>query len=559
MAKANKPQPIDTGVPSSTTTAPSSASIPTSDTDKPYSGGLTRGGTLNEIPVNVLRVFASPNVKFNATFKSVSFEKNTLISGLIVNTIKKFRVHNVNPEDYYLTVTPIDVKSAVGSGGERVLLPNENINKVLDTYGVSSYTVTRSDNENAKQADGTIKITIYKYDDTFANTIPIRICKDDVPNSWEKVDVDAESTVEEVIAAASLRYQIESSAKFRLFNMTTKSLLDRNASIKTLAQEAAAKDQMLTLRFITNMNYTPPPRSNASGVDKVSRLDPGRPTSLEDPQQDLSNSAPTLTSGFSASASPDPTYSTVPVPNNDTSLSRSVAPPVDSVENVLVPAPPVLIPRVEAPKPTFGNNDSRIPSSTPSRQLPFSNSRPEKQRKSDPSSKNVLNFDEMISSLDEGIRRVTETKKRAPPRKTSIHQYLGQMENEIEILIVDMLAKSTTSDRRKSRLSALYNSSFAQQAEEQEDPGDLFLSLKNSASELMRLESVCDFKRSFLALTYVSTFSPFLEIKWNGFSYSYERRDDCGMIFNFFESLSILCILNKVDENNVICSSDQTH
>ena len=413
-----------------------------------------------------------------------------------MNTIKKFRVHNVNPEDYYLTVTPIDVKSALGSVGERVLLPNENINKVLDTYGVSSYTDTRSDNGNAKQADGTIKITIYKYDDTFANTIPIRICKDDVPNSWEKVDVNADSSVEDVIAAASQRYQIESSTKFRLLNMATKSLLDRNASIKTLAQEAAAKDLMLTLRFITNMNYTPPPRSSASGVDKVSRLDPGRPTSFEDPQQDLPNSAPTITSGFSASASPDPTSPdpTLPAPNNDSSLSRSVAPPVDSVENALVPPPPVLIPRVEAPKPTF---DSRIPSSAPSRQLPFSNSRPEKQRKNEPSSKNFLNFDEMISSLDEGIRKVTETKKGAPPRKTSIHQYLGQMENEIEILIVDMLAKSTTSDRRKSRLSALYNLSFAQQAEEQEDPGDLFLSLKNSASELMRLESVCYRKRSF--------------------------------------------------------------
>lgn len=64
-----------------------------------------------------MRVFAG-NVNFNTTFKSVSFEKGTLVSDLLVNSLKKFRVVDVDVSMYYLTVTPLEIDSENdGAGG----------------------------------------------------------------------------------------------------------------------------------------------------------------------------------------------------------------------------------------------------------------------------------------------------------------------------------------------------------------------------------------------------------------------------------------------------------
>jgi hypothetical protein len=58
-------------------------------------------------PINVLRIYPG-NITLNTMFKSVSYDKDTIISSLILHSLKKFRVTNLDTEQYYMTVTPVD-------------------------------------------------------------------------------------------------------------------------------------------------------------------------------------------------------------------------------------------------------------------------------------------------------------------------------------------------------------------------------------------------------------------------------------------------------------------
>lgn len=373
----------------------------------------------DQAPINVLRVFASPSVKFKASFKSVSFDKNTLISDFIVSTIRKFRARDVNPTDFYLTVTPIEIKSI----GERVLLPNENINNVLDTYGVLSYLDSRYSDGKAKQADRTIKFTIFKNEDDLF--IHISICRDDVPNSWEKLEVAAESNAGTVIALGAQRYQIPALG-LSIMEFSKNMLLDPETSIKSLAQEAAANDQLLTLKLITRNQSLQPSSNILSRPRKVSLLDPGRPPSV------------------------------------------SLLQPVST--------PQVLVTRSDLPK------ASSIPASETVTKASISLKHSPKQGKpKSPVLSKSINFDELLTSLDDGIKKQSS-------RRGSVAEYLQGIESEIESLILSMALKASE-NRRKSRLSALYNSSFNQVVAEDVDTGDIFMEFNTTTSDLMKLES----------------------------------------------------------------------
>ncbi|KAJ1343121.1 hypothetical protein BSLG_002147 [Batrachochytrium salamandrivorans] len=57
--------------------------------------------------INVLRIFAG-NVDLDATFKSVAFTESMVASVLIDGALKKFRVPDAKPSDYYLSVLYMD-------------------------------------------------------------------------------------------------------------------------------------------------------------------------------------------------------------------------------------------------------------------------------------------------------------------------------------------------------------------------------------------------------------------------------------------------------------------
>lgn len=196
---------------------------------------------------------------------------------MITNALKKFR-SNTDCDDYYLTVTPLEVTSDLAAIGERRLLPNENINKVLDSYGVMSY--LSNDRRGKKisrvnQADGTIKITLYMYD---TPTINLRICYDngDGINQWEKVVIKEGLGLDELVKMVVDVFGVSDNDGFRLYSLSAKVVIEKD-NFKGLVETAKEKGQVLTMRLIS-INEVSTLSRNGSRRDpvRVKTLDPGR-------------------------------------------------------------------------------------------------------------------------------------------------------------------------------------------------------------------------------------------------------------------------------------------
>jgi hypothetical protein len=185
---------------------------------------------------------------------------------LISNALKKFR-STTNPNNYYLTVTPLDKNDLVE---ERRLLPTENINKVLDSFGVMSYLSIerRRDGKKAtsrvNQADGTIKITLYSHESPL---IGVRVCFDNGNgiNRWEKVEFREMIEVDELVEKVVGVFGVSKDGGFKLFSLATKEIVNQDNFVK-MVKVAQEKGQVLTLKL-----------ANEGRVPK-SRLDPGRKT-----------------------------------------------------------------------------------------------------------------------------------------------------------------------------------------------------------------------------------------------------------------------------------------
>ena len=442
------------------------------------------------VPNSILRVFAGPNVKFNATFKSVSFDKDTLISDLLAKTIKKFRARQANAKDYYLTATPIHHETIFEFFGERILLLYENINSVLDSYGVLTHNDHNSDKnvEKVRQANEVVKITIHKYENNL-NIIPIRIFLNDSTTSWEKIEVEPESLASNVIKAASEKYQLSLSSSFLLLDLSTNQVLEADAPIKILAQEAAAKDQVLALKLVTE-KIEKITGENMVKAEIVSRLDPGRRTSFENAQEKMAKPSKKIhiPAVYEAKAEivsrldPGRRTSFENAQEKLAKPSEKIAKPSEKkqipvINEAIIPKRTIFIPRVDSLKSHIPIHRNIVDDGGSKTQI----NKIEKDKvlkRNRQISKEPINFDKMLSYLDEGIQKATKVKK------SYVRKKLDRMEVELDNLIVNLEGK--TNDRN-SQTSARYNLSLNHV---KDSAGDLHISFKNSTSVLNQLESV---------------------------------------------------------------------
>lgn len=61
-------------------------------------------------PISVLRIYAG-NVDLKATFKTVAITKDMIVSELLEAALRRFRVPDANPEEYYISVLHMDSRT----------------------------------------------------------------------------------------------------------------------------------------------------------------------------------------------------------------------------------------------------------------------------------------------------------------------------------------------------------------------------------------------------------------------------------------------------------------
>ena len=348
---------------------------------------------------------------------------------MICNALKKFR-STTDPNNYYLTVAPIDKNLELTSIEERRLLPTENINKVLDSYGVMSYlSIERRINgkkptSRVNQADVAIKITLYSQDTT--SLIGIRVCYDNGNgiNRWEKIEVKEIGQLDDLVEKLVGIFGVSNiDCGFRLYSLSTKVILDQDSFV-SMVKAAQEKGQVLSLKL-----------ANENG--QKSRLDPGRKTLdpgrvSHDPGRVSRH--PGRVSRHPGRVSQDPGLKAV-VPS-----TSEIATPISTL---------------------FNSADASI----------------EKQE---------LGFDELLSALDTSIAKQSSTV--ATPVKLGIGllQMFETIEKDLESLISTQM-RNNAEQRRSGRLSMIMIQKEKQNLQVI-DPVQLFGGLKESNSILSRLE-----------------------------------------------------------------------
>lgn len=208
----------------------------------------------------MLRVYTG-NVTTNTTFKSVSFDQNTTIGTLLKNSLRKFRVPHANTRHYYLTIKQLEYGDS-----HRRLAPDENINSVLDSYGVMSFiseaeqrSGRKSSISRVSQAEGQIQISLF-----LEVHLPIRICFEDemaADIQWENLEVSAQTRALDVIEKAGVLFGATRPFDFRLLDLNNNSYFNPEDLLMASAKEAQESGKSLSLKLEFRVNYVADKRS----------------------------------------------------------------------------------------------------------------------------------------------------------------------------------------------------------------------------------------------------------------------------------------------------------
>ena len=391
--------------------------------------------------------------------------------------------------------------------GEKKLNVNENINTVLDYYGLASFNnpyPQKTDNPS----DDRIRITIMKYPDPF-KMIPIFVCFEN-NSTLCQIEVPSTATVQDIIRYTADFFNADPKFgfRFRLLHLFDQKVLDPTYPVKILAQVAATKNQRLEFQLLYGPRKPVPQEpistttTTASTSDyeqkrKVSSLDPGRPIDLlqdippptppEDAKTPLSEKAAIRLGSPIRSASPSGGRPNSPsmmlqYRSRESSLpSQLQSKPVDAA-----PQPnskPITKAQPESPKVGYVQQPVK-PTAAISVQR---------------NSGILSEYDRMLQSLDISIKRTQSV-------PVDVYEILGNLEKDLDGMIQGGKGLKRSASANKSRLSQLYNLSFAQKdeiigEEEEEVDGDfdlLLLKVKESSNEFTRLESRLNGMLSYL-------------------------------------------------------------
>jgi hypothetical protein len=139
------------------------------------------------------------------------------------------------------------------------LFSEENINNVLDSYGVKSYLAeTQRDGRKSSNADGTIRFNLYRITDEPAKT-SIRVCVDDGKQRWEKVEVTSTMYVSEVVATVRTRFNLGPDL-LRVLTIHNKQYIGEDGLVMPMIQESEKLGKPFELMLQKDIS----PSSNSS-------------------------------------------------------------------------------------------------------------------------------------------------------------------------------------------------------------------------------------------------------------------------------------------------------
>ncbi|KAJ3396239.1 hypothetical protein HDU92_003697 [Lobulomyces angularis] len=172
-------------------------------------------------PINVLRIFAG-NVDLKATFKTVAINKHMKISDLLEASVKKFRINNASPKEYYLSVLHMDSQEKRINEDDKLFefldaLRHKSLPGVGDFTKVKHSVVTSGKISSVKvNDDNIIKIIINKKLNLFEKNYHLMrvFMYDDEDDTgkirlYKTIGVDSMATVDTVIQLSIKKFKLE--------------------------------------------------------------------------------------------------------------------------------------------------------------------------------------------------------------------------------------------------------------------------------------------------------------------------------------------------------------
>ncbi|KAJ3255972.1 hypothetical protein HK103_005779 [Boothiomyces macroporosus] len=434
---------------------------PVAQQSVPSSGGSN--DEQQNTPINILRVYAG-NISLNATFKSVTFNESSTIEDLTRNTLKRFRVPNAVVQDYYLTIMHVkDMGSGKDSlNSERALDPKENINDILNSFNVLSLKPNpNTPDSQLVRAHRAVKIFLNKQIAGESKqpqkvSKKIQIAVDTGNNQklqWEMIDIGPQTNAGEVLEMAKNIFA-SGDGQYDIINLMDKNIMDANVVLMPLADIAGKSNQYLPLVFRKLPNILPGVPISESPKDTLDNLEFNETkTNIQPPrkQTGIRPSSPDASLQERANIRID-----TKVP---TRKERSV-PPKSGARNTSNAKMDLTM--LQESLSSFMGGDYLAPTVT------------EPVKEKDP-----FNFDLMLDNLDQTISRRLEN-------EPSLDKVLDNLQKSIDAILTAEFEKTTT-ERRTSRLSILYN--LKPNETEVVDVGKLFQDFKKTSANVAEIDS----------------------------------------------------------------------
>jgi hypothetical protein len=288
-----------------------------------------------------------------------------------------------------------------------------------------------------RQADGTIRFNLYQIKDedtSFSKSVKIRINIDDGNGQrWETMEVTAGMYLSELVGNTRKKYQLGPDL-FRVYVPSLKQYISEDRPIMPMVEETEKQGKKFELILQREVN---PPKNSRVALPPV--RDTMRTT-------DIPKSAPKRKS--TTLYKPEP----IVTATYDKTLMAKLA---------------------QSPRPR--KNSSIKADALTNLQLSLFNFMNGTEIVSPRDQ--VLDYDSMLHTLDQSINNNLQ--------EPTVYQVFDDLERDIENIIAAQLEKASE-NRRRSRLSQIYNS----EKKDDIDAEKLFADLKNTGSDLNRLESV---------------------------------------------------------------------
>ncbi|KAF7313774.1 Heat shock protein [Mycena chlorophos] len=166
----------------------------------PASGGRQRPGSLILTPsstndgigvpeLSVIRVFAGQNLQTDATFKTVLLNSSTTSEDLIKQAVQRFRLDDLDPDEYFLTVKQVEGSSAILRSNERPLVVFEGLVESAPRVKRSSVGSVSSVSSNLSMHPAIKKLDMNDFtDDSVVKFYLNRKGGDDSANEYDGAD-----------------------------------------------------------------------------------------------------------------------------------------------------------------------------------------------------------------------------------------------------------------------------------------------------------------------------------------------------------------------------------